>query len=228
MSRMFRTFRIAALTAALAGIALAATAQQAPTPLGAAVAATRAAKADYAFDWAMESSKQNWRARFDPRTTPKFRIVQPTREQLEASQRRAFDGMAEKMEGVSWCASDGMGRASNVRLLRDEGATAVYAFQPSRESQRGGAGAQFVERLRGEFTYLKADNDIGVIRMFITEPFSPIPLSRVDALEIVIRCETAPNRRRYAAETVMNLRVSALGQNVAERSVTRVSNVAAP
>ena len=226
---MFRTLRLVALTAVLAGFAAAAVAQQAPTPLASAVAATRAAKADFTFDWTMETSKQNWRARFDPRTAaPKLRLVQPTRESLDGGQRRAFDSVAERTEGVTWCASDGIGRSTNVRLVRDEGARAVYAFQPTRESQRGGAGAQFVERLHGEFTYLKADNDIGAIRFFITEPFSPIPLSRVDALEIVIRCESAPNQRRYAAETVVNLRVSALGQTVNERSVTSLSNLAAP
>ena len=231
MGAMFRLFRNATVACLAGWFVVSAAAQQAnaPSPLAAAVAATRAAKADYAFDRTIDSSKQNWRAHFDPQVAaPKLRLVSPTRESLDGGQRRAFDGIAQHMEGVSWCASENIGRSRNVRLVRDEGATAVYAFQPVRDPHRGGASAQFVDRMRGEFTFVKADNDIGAIRMFITEPFSPIPLSRLDAVDIAITCTAAPNGRRYVSETVSNLRGSALGQNFNERSVQRTLNLRAP
>jgi hypothetical protein len=45
---------------------------------------------------------------------------------------------------------------------------------------------------------------------------------------VTIQCQPAPNGRRYAAETVMELRFSGLGQNVNERTVQRAGNLSAP
>ena len=91
--------RAVSLAAALVLLAATAGAQSARTPLEQAVAATQAAKADYAFDLDLDTSKQNWRARFDPNAQPQLRLVQPTREALDGGERRAFDGMAERLRG---------------------------------------------------------------------------------------------------------------------------------
>ncbi len=205
----------------------AAFAQSAPSPLAQAVATTQAAKADYTFDFQLETSKQNWRARFMPGAAPRLRLVSPQREELDGGERRAFDGLAERMEGVSWCASENIGRVGNMRLLREDAETATYSFQPTRESVSG-EGGRFADRLRGEMTMTKQNPDVSHVRLFAPEPFSPIPLTRLDALNIVIRCQPAPNGRRYAAETVMEMRGSAFGQDFNERSVQRASNLAAP
>ncbi|MCX7357421.1 MAG: hypothetical protein NT015_04650 [Alphaproteobacteria bacterium] len=208
--------------------AAAAAAQSAgPALLTQAVAATQAAKADYAFDYELNTSKANWRARFDPAATPHLRMVEPTHGELDNDQRRAFDRMAEDFEGVSWCASEGMGRVANVRLLREDEASATYSFQPTRESVRGEQARRFADRLRGEVTVLKATPDITRVRLFVPESFSPAPLVRLDSLNIVITCQTAPNGRRYAAETVTAMRGSALGQAFDERSVQRARNLSA-
>ena len=113
-----------------------------------------------------------------------------------------------------------------VRMAsREDEATATYAFQPTRESVRGEQAQRYVDRLRGEFTLVKADSDISRIRLFTPEAFSPLPLVRVDRLNIDITCQTAPNGRRYAAESVTELRGSAFGQSFDERSVQRASNL---
>lgn len=215
--------------ALIAGLVVfaASAAATAPAPLTQAVAATQAAKVDYAFDFDLQTSKQTWRARFEPNASPRLRLVQPSRDELSGEERRAFDRLAEDMEGVSWCAGENMVRVGDVRLLREDDATATYAFQPTRESVRGEQAQRFADRMRGELTLIKSDPDISYIRVFTAAPFSPLPLVRVERVNVAITCQTAPNGRRYAAETVSEVRGSAFGQAFDERSVQRARNLAA-
>lgn len=222
---MFRFARIAIVVALAAFAATAAAQNVGAAILTQAVAATQAAKADYAFDLELNTSKANWRARFEPSATPRLRLVAPRREELDGDERRSFDRMAEDFEGVSWCASEGMGRVTDVRLIREDETTATYAFQPTRESVRGEQARRFADRLRGEATVLKNTPDITRVRLFTPESFSPMPLVRLDALNIVITCQAAPNGRRYAAETTSHVRGSAFGQDFDERSVQRARNL---
>lgn len=224
---MFRTIRLVAIVGAVAFAATAAAQSAGPALLTQAVAATEAAKADYAFDFELETADANWRARFDPAATPNLRLLSPRREDLSNDQRRAFDRMAEDFEGVSWCASDNMARVANIRLLREDEASATYAFQPTRESIRGEQVRQYAEHLRGEVTIIKATPDITRVRLFIPEAFSPMPLVRVDAFNAVITCRAAPNGRHFAAETNTHLRGIAFGQAFNERSIQRARNLSA-
>ncbi|MBK6705838.1 MAG: hypothetical protein IPG56_20170 [Caulobacteraceae bacterium] len=224
---MFRVVRILACAAVAIFAANAAAQSAGPALLTQAVAATQAAKADYAFDYELNTSKANWNARFDPSATPHLRMVTPARDALSNDERRAFDRMAEDFEGVSWCASEGMGRVADVRLLREDATSATYSFQPTRESVRGEQARRFAERLRGEVTVLKATPDIARVRLFVPEGFSPAPLVRLDSLNVVITCQTAPNGRRYAAETTTVMRGNAFGQAFDERSVQRARNLSA-
>jgi hypothetical protein len=155
-------------------------------------------------------------------------LVQPRREELKGDERRAFDRIAEQMEGVSWCASENIARVDDLALVREDEASAVYSFQPNAESVRGEQARRFANRLRGEMTLLKATPDITRIRLYTPQAFDPMPLVRVEELNIVITCQAAPNGRRFAAETVTTLRGSALGQALNERSVQRARNLAAP
>jgi hypothetical protein len=225
---MFRIVRLTAFAVVAGFAALAAAQNAAPALLMNAVAATQAAKADYAFDFELETSKQNWRARFDPGANPRLHLVQPRREELENDERRAFDRLAGQMEGVSWCASENMGRVGDLRLVREDDASAVYAFQPTAESIRGEQARRFANRLRGELTLIKANPDISRVRLYAPEGFSPLPLVRVDRVNVVMACEAAPNGRRYAAETTTELRGSAFGQAFDERSVQRARNLRTP
>jgi len=193
--------------------------------LAQAVAATQAAKADYAFDFEFNTSDTYWRARFEPDARPQLRLVSPSRDALEADERRAFDRLAEDYEGISWCASEGMGRVSNVQPMREDEASVTYAFQPTRESLRGEQARRFADRLRGEVTLLKDTRDISRIRIFTTTPFDPIPFVRVERVNIVIDCHAAPNGRRYAAEATTEIRGSAFGESFDERSVQRTRNL---
>lgn len=222
---MFRLVR-AAVVLFIAAFAATAAAQTAGSALLAqAVAATQAAKSDYAFDFELNTSKANWQARFDPDATPRLRLVAPQRSELDNDQRRAFDRMAEDFDGVSWCASEGMGRVTNVRPLREDESSATFSFQPTRESVRGEQAQRFADRLRGEVTVLKDTPDITRVRLYVPEAFSPMPLVRLESLNIVISCRAAPNGRRYAAETVSQVRGSAFGQAFDERSVQRARNL---
>lgn len=217
--------RFLALAALLALAPSAGAQSAAPALLTQAVAATVAAKADYAFDYELDARETNWRARFDPGASPTLRLVSPQRSDLSGDQRRAFDRVAEDFEGVSWCASENMGRVADVRLLREDEASATYSFQPTRESVRGEQARRFVERMRGEVTVSKAAPDVTRVRLFTPETFDPMPLVRLERLNIVITCQPAPNGRRYAAETVTDIRGSALGQAFEERSVQRARNL---
>jgi hypothetical protein len=214
------------VVAVVAAFAVSAAAQSAgPALLAQAVAATQSAKADYAFDLDIDTSKINWRARYEPSATPQLRLVSPRRDELENDARRAFDRLAEDYEGVSWCASEGMGRVSNVQLVREDENSATYSFQPTRESIRGEQARRYVDRLRGELTLLKATPDISRVRIFTPAAFDPLPLVRVERVNILVTCQAAPNGRRYAAETTTEIRGSAFGQDFDERSVQRARNL---
>lgn len=224
---MFRMVRAIAFAAVAASFVYSAAAQQAggATLLTAAVTATEAAKAQYAFDLELESSKTNWRARYEPTANPALRLVQPRREDLDGGQRRAFDNMAERMEGVSWCAGEGMARVADVRLVREDETTATYAFQPTRESIRSEQARQYADRMRGEVTLTKDNPDITRMRIYTPAAFAPVPLVRVDSFNMTIACQAAPNGRRFAAETVVDIRGSAFGQDFSERTVQRARNL---
>lgn len=222
---MFRTVRFLTITLIAVFAASAAAQSGGAALLTQAVAATEAAKADYAFDYELNTSKANWRARFEPGASPRLRLVTPERAALDNDQRRAFDRMAEDFEGVSWCASEGMGRVSNVRLLREDETSATYSFQPTRESVRGEQAQRFADRLRGEVTVLKGTPDVTRVRLYTPEAFSPMPLVRLESLNVIITCQAAPNGRRYAAETTSHMRGSAFGQSFDERSVQRARNL---
>ncbi len=166
VAAMFRFARIAIVAGLVVFAASAAAQSIGATLLAQAVAATQAAKADYAFDLEINSSKANWRARYAPEASPQLQLVAPRREELDNDQRRAFDRMAQDFEGVSWCASEGMGRVADVRLLREDETSVTYAFQPTRESVRGEQAQRFANRLRGEVTVLKATPDITRVRLY--------------------------------------------------------------
>jgi hypothetical protein len=223
---MFRTLSLIAVVAALT---VSATAQVSPQPtlLLQAVAATEAAKAAYAFDYELSAREANWRARFEPDANPRLRLVSPARDSLEPDQRRAFDRMAEDMEGVSWCATENLVRVANVRLIREDDTTATYSFQPTRESIRGEQARRFADRMRGEMTLTKDDPDVTRVRLFVPSAFSPMPLVNLERFNLVITCGPAPNGRRHATETTTDLRGSAFGQAFEERSVQRTSNLSA-
>jgi len=223
---MFSLARAVALFVVFANFAVSAVAQNTgPALLAQAVAATESARADYAYDFELETSKTNWRARYEPNATPRMRMVEPRLADLPNDQRRAFERMAEQSEGVSWCATDYMSRVRDIALLREDEASATYSFQPTPESIRGEQARRFADRLRGEMTILKGAPDITRIRLFIPAGFSPMPLVRVDHMNIVINCAAAPNGRRYAATTVTEMRGSAFGNDFNERSTQRARNL---
>jgi hypothetical protein len=224
---MWKAAQLLATMTAVAVVATIAALAQSPTPtaLTQAVAATQAARVQYAFDYDLETSKQNWRARFEPGADPALRLVQPRREDLDGSERRAFDRMASEMEGVTWCASENMGRVSNLTLLREDEASATYAFQPTAESVRGEQARRFVDRLRGEVTVVKDEPDVSRIRLYTPQSFSPVPLVRIERMQVAIACRPAPNGRRYAAEVVTDVQGSAFGTTFEERSVQRAHNL---
>lgn len=226
---MFRLARFLAVAFVAAFFVANAVAQQVrgSGALTQAVAATQAAKADYAFDWTLDTAKQNWRARFDPNATPRLRLVAPDASSLKGDEREGFNRLSREMEGVSWCASEHMGRVSNVQLIRDDGETSTYSFQPTRESIRSEQSRRFAEQLRGEMTMLNGAPDITRVRLYAPAAFSPVPLVNVQRLNIVITCAAAPNGRRYASETISEIRGSAFGQAFDERSVQRTSNLRA-
>lgn len=218
--------RTLALAAALAALAATAVAQgTGAAVLTQAVAATAAAKADYAFDVDVDTSKINWRARYQPGASPALRLVSPSRSELSGDERRAFDRMAEDFEGVSWCAGARMGNVTDVRLVREDEATATYSFQPTRDSVRGEQGRRYADRMRGEMVITKANPDITRMRIYMPEAFSPLPLVRLDYFNMSITCQTAPNGRRYASEAITEMRGSAFGQDFSERTVQRSRNL---
>lgn len=213
------------IIAVVLSFATSAASQSASPALAQAVALTQAAKAAYAFDFELQSPDRTWRARFTPDADPGLRLVSPQRAELTSAERRAFDAVARDMEGISWCASENMGRVASVRLVREDATSAHYAFQPTAESVRGEQDRRYIDRMRGEFTLTKATTDISSVRLFAPKPFSPMPFVQVHRVNVVVTCQTAPNGRRYTAETVSDISVSAFGQDVDQRTVQRMRNL---
>lgn len=223
MLRLLATFACAALLAAPSAIA-----QGAPAQLAQAIALTDAAKTAYAFDVELNSARVQWRARFEPSASPRVRLVAPARADLTDEQRRAFDRFAESMEGLSWCASEFMGRIADVRLVREDDAHAHYTFQPTRESIRSPDARRYAQHMRGEFSLNKADADITRVRIYAPAAFDPMPLVRLERFDLTIACASAPNGRRYAAETITQMQGRAFGQNFGDRTIQRAANLSAP
>jgi hypothetical protein len=219
---MLRTLVALPAALALATSALA----QGVSPLQQAVSATTSARTPYAFDLEMLSEDRHWRMRFDPRN--RLQMVQPTLESLPREERRSFDHMRERFDGVSWCASEEMRRVADVRLLREDAETATYSFQPTRDSIRGDQARDLARHLRGEFTITKTRPDLTQLRIFATRNFSPMLLVTIERLNINVTCAVAPNGRRYAAETVSEVRGSAFGSRFSERSVERAHGLRTP
>lgn len=214
---------------ALAALTASATAQTSalPAALLQAVNVTQAAKAPYLFDFDIVSSDQTWRARFNPNANPRLNLIEPALDSLERDERRAFERMAERMEGVPWCASAEMARVADVRLVREDETSATYAFQPTRESIRGEQARQYANRMRGEVTLTKINPDITHVRIYVPQAFSPMPLVNIERFNVSVTCTTAPNGRHYASETVSEVRGTAFGQALNERTVQRARNLSA-
>lgn len=225
MRRIALAFVLAAALAAPSAIAQGA---PAPSALTQAISATAAARVAYAFDVELTSSRMNWRARFDPSADPRVRLLSPARDSLTGGQRRAFDKYAEETDGLSWCANDYMGRVADVRLVSEDASSATYSFQPTPESIRNEESRRFARHMRGEMTITKDNADITRVRIFAPDGFNPAPLVQLTHMSIVFRCAPAPNGRRYAAETVTEMRGTAFGRTFEERSVQRASNLSAP
>jgi len=224
MFRLAAALTLAALLAAPSAIAQGA----APTALGEAIAATAAARVAYSFDVELDSSRANWRARFEPNANPRVRLISPAREELTGGQRRAFDNYAADVEGVSWCANEYMGRIADVRQVSETDTSVTYAFQTTPESIRDRDSRRFARHMRGEMTITKQNADITRIRIHAPQGFEPMPLVRLTHMEIVMRCAPAPNGRHYVAETITEMRGSAFGNSFEERSVQRARNLSAP
>ncbi len=224
---MLRLAAALVLAALLAAPSATAQGAGAPAALAQAIALTDAAKAAYAFDIELDSSRMQWRARFQPGASPRVQLIAPAREELTNDQRRAFDRFAESTEGVSWCASEFMGRIADVRLVREDEAHAHYTFQPTRESIRSPDARRYAQYMRGEFTLNKTQNDITRIRIHAPAAFDAMPLVRLEHFNLTIDCASAPNGRRYAAETVTEMRGRAFGQSFGDRTVQRAANLSA-
>src|SRR5262245_14831331 len=114
--------RLCSVVALMFATSVSVTAAQQTSPLSAAIAATQAQKRPYTFDYALDGTQINWRARFDPNgATPHLHLVSPAH--LEGAQQHAFEGLQRDMDGVSWCASSALGHATEVRLLSEDAST---------------------------------------------------------------------------------------------------------
>lgn len=200
----------------------------APAVVAQAAAATQAARKAYAFDLTVESAGQVWKARFDPGAAPHLRLVEPA--SLAGDAQTGFNNTAKTLEGVRWCASPELVRAP-MRLVRQDEASATYAFQPSAEMMTGAkdpkSAAAMAAHLQGQFTVAKQAPDVTQMSMTLTQPFSPAPLVHVDRFDLSIRCAPAPNGRRYAAETTTDIKGTMLGRAIDRHSVQRTSGLMA-
>lgn len=221
---MTRTALLAALLFSISASALAQS-NQLPQAVSRAISASQSAQASYAFEFDYASGAESFSARFDPRSEPRLRLISPGRAALSEDLRDSFDYFAESISGVSWCAGANMAQISNVRLLREDETTAVYSFQPTRESVTGARTRRVVNHLRGELTLNKSSPDITRVRLFAPRPFSPAIGANVETYTLTMTCAAAPNGRQYAVEIAHETRGSAFGRAFNVRTTRRLREV---
>ncbi len=211
------------IAACLVGSATAQT--QLPAALSEAVAATQTARTPYAFDLELVSDGQALSAHFEPYVQPRLRLISPVRTDLNTDLRDTFDALAGRLEGPTWCAGSNMTRVTGVHLLREDATSAVYAFQPTRESVTSAQTRRIVDHLRGELTLLKQARDISNIRIFSPRPFSQMLGTSVELWSNITTCAVAPNGRRYASEVESNVRWSMFGRAGGSHVVRRTDHL---
>jgi len=216
-----------ALGAVLLATSLTADAQPALPPLLAgAISDTSAVASPYAYETSVESECGRMRYAFDPNAAgaARVRLLEPAESALQQRDRDALTRLRQDADGDIWCASRKLGDVTNVALLRENETEAVYAFTPSPALARRPDGAEMMRHLRGEAVVVKTSRDVRSLRIYAPAPFHA-SVARIDAFDMRIACETAPNGRRFGAETVTSIRGSALFQAFNARSVQRVSNL---
>jgi hypothetical protein len=218
----------AALALLVAAVGATAQTSQLPTLLSRAIAASESARAPYAFNLEYSSGAQGFTARFEPRAAPRLQRVSPRRDALSDDLRTDFDYFSENLSGVTWCAAPNMGRIADVRLVREDETTAVYSFQPTRDSVTGAQTRRVVAHLRGELSILKASSDISRIHLYAPRPFSPTIGANVELYTLTFTCAPAPNGRYYASEIVHESRGAGFGRSFDTRTVRRVRDLAPP
>lgn len=222
---MRRFFTLVALAGAvLAPLAFA----QASLPalFASAIADTISAETPYSFDTRIESERGVMRYAFHANATgpARVRLLEPAETALDRRGRATFERIQRDADGDIWCAGRKLRTARNVTVAREDANTITYAFQPSPEQAGGERSAGIVRHLRGEAVVSREGRDVTAIRIRSAGPFHA-SVARVDRFTMDVRCDVAPNGRRYGAETVTHIAGSAFGQAFDERSVQRVSNL---
>lgn len=214
---------IPSLLALALAVPLAAAQAGMPALLASAISATVAAEAPYAYEVHVTNERGSMHYAFDPaaRGAARIRMIAPAESQLDARQRRFLERARADADGDIWCASRKLRDISDVQLVREDAATAVYSFTPSLE-QIGEENARFRQHVRGELTISKTNNDVLAMRIASLRPFHA-SVARVDSFALTIRCETAENGRRYGAEATSSFRGSIFGNEINSRSTQRVT-----
>jgi hypothetical protein len=197
-----------------------------PALFASAIAETIAAEAPYSFETRIESERGVMRYAYDASASgrARVRLLEPAESALDRRGRATLERIRREADGDIWCAGRKLRTARNVTVAREDAATITYAFQPSPEQAGGERGASIVRHLRGEAVVARESRDVTAIRIRAAAPFHA-SVARVDAFTMNVRCDLAPNGRRYGAETVTHIAGSAFGQAFNERSVQRVSNL---
>lgn len=221
--------------AAAAVVANPARSVPAPSLVTRAAAATEAAKTPYAFDIEVSSAGQAWKAHFEPKGSPRLRLVAPP--SLQGDAKTSFSAMARGLDGVRWCASPELTRAQEMHRLREDDTSETYAFDASPEMMSGGqSGGHQNEnaplsiqpgQLQGEVTVTKQDPDVVQFRIYATRPISPMVMVRLEHLDFLVHCAVAPNGRRYAGEISTGVSGTAFGRQIERRSVQHTTNLVA-
>lgn len=194
----------------------------------AAVAATEAALTPYRFDAEATTSRGAYALRFDPTKPEGARVSVLSAEGENAAEvaGRARDRLKESNGQGIWCANDRFFTLNNLRLVREDAQSATYAFTPVPGPLATSEQRAAFPQLNGEMTILKDSVDVSFVRLVAPAAFKPNPLAKVERFEMTMRCEEAPNGRRFAAETRTRVTGSAFGQSFDETTTQRISSLA--
>jgi hypothetical protein len=223
---MIRSVLVGLVAGALAS---AAHAQATPALVESAVAAVEARaepEQRWSFTRTMTLGARSLRAEFDPARPAEeaWRLVSPASlDELAAELRAAFEafgaeetpdlnvvlgGESEEEGGLADLIGGGL------RLVRDEGSRAVFAFQPTGEGlggDGGGGGGDMARHLAGELIVATAAPMIESLRFFAEGSFKPNPAARITTLDVEMRfAEIEPGGPIAVASTVTHVAGSAL------------------
>lgn len=84
---------------------------------------------------------------------------------------------------------------------------------------------RMVKRLDAELVFNKPDGQLKQMKIWMTRPMRVALIAKIKEMNLLAKCETAPNGRLYKSQQDLTMKMSALGAKVEQNVHRRVTNL---